>query len=158
MTATPRNVIGVDPGSLTGIVLWDNQEFKTVTELTGSPGIALMMLTDLVTGCIDAGFPPTLVIERFDISQDTLRKTREGIRDLINITGATWALAQRYELPHHEISRSSSKNFVSDDALRKRNLWPLGGHERDALRVALTFLATTANDDFIKFWAFWSQS
>lgn len=150
MTVTKHAyVIGFDPGSSTGVVTWDNVEYKLLTEFVGSPTATFTATESVLTSLVSAGIRPTLVAERFDLSAATLRKSREGIDDAINILGMLWCFAQHFDLPFVKVMRSSSKNFVKDEALKKHNIWPRSRHSRDALRVVLTYLASV-DQDFVK--------
>lgn len=147
-----RFVIGVDPGTTTGIVVWDNLDRSVIVQDALKPEEALSFLSHLVMSLARNGTPPVIVIERLDISMDTVRKSREGINDLIHVLGATWALALGYELGYFELGRSDTKNFVKDEALKRHSLWLKSRHARDALRVVFTWLAKTDHDFVRNFW------
>jgi hypothetical protein len=153
-TATrPKIVIGVDPGTNTGVVVWDNEKHCVLAHIVDKPQAVYAALISTTQSMIHQGVRPVLVIERLDLSQDTLRKTRAGIDDLIHILGATWALATFFNLEYHEVGRSDTKNFAHDEALQRRGLWLESRHTRDALRAVITWLASHDNE-FAKRWAF----
>lgn len=157
MTVTSRFVIGVDPGTTTGVVVWDRTTNSVVEETYGDPEFTLEFISELPRNILFNGEEhPILIAERFDLSADTLRKSREGIDDAIKVLGMCWAFSLLLRMEFHRIGRSNSKNFVSDEALKKRGLWLNSRHTRDALRVAVTWLAEN-DQDFAKWWAHGSR-
>jgi len=111
-----------------------------------------VVVQTLLEEMIHQGIRPTLVTERFDLSAATLRKSREGIDDAINVLGMLWCFSQAYDLPFFKIGRSNSKHFVKDEALKKHNLWLESRHTRDALRVVFTYLASVDQDFVRNYW------
>lgn len=145
-------VVGFDPGTTTGVVVWSRLTNKVVAQCATSPKDTLEATQALLQDMVYMGVRPVLVAERFDLSPDTLRKSREGIEDAINILGMIWCLAMRWDLELHRVGRSDSKNFVRDEALKKHDLWLNSRHTRDALRVVITWLASTDQDFVRNFW------
>lgn len=144
-------VIGVDPGTNTGLVVWDNVNRAVTLQHVDTPVNTLHAFSSLVQNIAWKGLRPTIVVERFDFSADTLRK-RDGVDDVVNILGMLWAFATVNEIPLHKVARADSKNFVKDEALKSRSLWLGSRHTRDALRVVFTWLAQTDHNFVKNFW------
>jgi hypothetical protein len=145
-------VIGFDPGTSTGIVVWSRLKNEVIVQHTASPTDVFPTTQALLRDMVFMNVAPILVAERFDFSMDTLRKSREGINDAINVLGMLWTFSQQFHLPFHKIGRSDSKHFVKDEALKKHNLWLESRHTRDALRSVLTYLASVDQDFVRNYW------
>jgi hypothetical protein len=145
-------VIGFDPGTSTGIIVWNRRKNEVVTQHTASPIDVFPTTQALLRDMVFMGMKPVLVAERFDLSMDTLRKSREGINDAINVLGMVWCFSQQWDLPFFRVGRSDSKNFVRDEALKKHDLWLNSRHTRDALRATLTWLASVDQNFVRNYW------
>lgn len=152
MTET-RFFIGVDPGTMTGLVVWDNTFYEVITEHEGDLKSTFDAIQTILADMTYIGVKPVLLAERFDISMDTLRKSRDGVNDALDMLGILKGFSLGAELQLHKIARSDAKNFANDDALKRHNLWLKSRHTRDAVRVVVTYLAQYDPDFVRNYWA-----
>lgn len=148
-------IIGVDPGTTTGIVVWDNTQRQIMDQFAGTPYDSLAYISSLLCAwVVDMKLRPIIVCERFDLSADTLRKnTGENLDDVIHVVGALWYVTQAYQVEYHKVARADSKNFAKDARLKHHGLWLGSRHTRDALRVVMTWLAQKDNSFAREYWA-----
>ncbi len=154
-TACEGTVIGVDPGTTTGVVIWDNLNRCVHQEFAGSPEDALLLVSTYTAHVVlEHSEEVTLVAERFDLSADTLRKnTGTNIDDVINVLGSLWYVSRAFSVKLHKIGRSDSKHFAADHRLKHHGLWLGSRHTRDALRVVMTYLAKEDGSFAREYWA-----
>ncbi len=134
-----RNIIGVDPGPVPGIVVlsvWDNGEFDAHA-IQCSHTIASTLVDGLVR---NAGEEACLIaVERFVVGRGSMRSRKDGVitRDLVgqlqrvsNVLGTTYT----------ERTAAAIKPWASEERLALAGLLePTKGmrHARDAARHAL---------------------
>jgi len=143
-SARGARIIGIDPGTTTGIVLLDvtQQQIKIIDALQPSSGRACRWLAEEFRDsrvAIDA-----VAIERFTISARTIRGTRSGALEALYTIGAIRYLCDQAAVPLAMQAVSTAKNAFNDDRLRRLGLARKthGPHERDALRHALLYAST----------------
>lgn len=143
MAGTPI-IVGVDPGGTTGISLWD-----------GGPALGwfgqypAIDAVDRIWNLIEQhkfGRGVHIACERFDITVQTARKTRQY--DALYVTGALLynvEITNRYSDPINKFihyARSDAKTFAFDDRLKQIGWWSRGQtHINDATRQVLMHLA-----------------
>lgn len=146
-------IMGVDPGGTTGIVIidvpWDESRYAPSPDThvmdaqieaawgDGSNSIGCQMF-DLIV----EQDPDLLVVEKFIITQQTVRFTRQP--DALWIIGGVRFIADIHSIPVH-MQPSSLAKTTWDTARLKESGWSKvvkQKHARDALRHALTACAT----------------
>lgn len=150
--ATVR-LMGVDPGGTTGIAIidvpWDNDRFSpppdvhlASLQIESSWGTGPQSVGWQMRDLIENYAPELIVVEKFVITQRTLRNSRQP--DALWIIGGVRFLADILMLPVHMQASSLAKS-TWDNARLKELGWlktVKGDHARDALRHALTACAT----------------
>lgn len=129
--------VSVDPGKMTGIVVYD-----TVKNSLGS------WEYDWNALCEFAGRTPApnaIIVERFVIGAQTLRKTQAPWS--LEVTGVMRYLAHHAGATFTLSGAGDAKRFANDDLLRAYDVRPRGGHARDAMRHLLLFLAVKEGMD-----------
>lgn len=154
---TKQIIIGVDPGTTTGVAAYSvNQQKFIMTLELDDPVSAVRGIGGLISLFEENNFTIKLVSERVDLLPEELRgKTQDGIRDALRVANALWFIGMVYDgkIEHTEVLRASSKHFVSDAQLRRHDWYDGSRHIRDAMRVVITHLAQENNQDFLKVWA-----
>ncbi len=146
-------IMGVDPGGTTGIaiidVVWDENRYEPTPDThheslqieaswgTGKDSIGAKMF-DL----INDKDPDLIVVEKFIITQNTVRYTRQP--DALWTIGGVLFLADILSIPHHMQSASLVKTTWDHTRLKEAGWTKVvkGTHARDALRHALTACVT----------------
>lgn len=146
-------VLGIDPGATTGIAIidvpWDESRFEPTPDAhvadlqieaawgRGEDSVGQKMLN-----LIDEHDPDLLVVEKFIITQRTVRYTRQP--DALWVIGGVRFLADILNIPVHMQPASLAK--TTWDATRLKDTgWAKvvkQKHARDALRHALTACVT----------------
>lgn len=134
-------VIGVDPGSTTGLVaIRPEADHIEVVRHGHSSGPAACRWLEAYTHD-----EPNLhvAIEAFVIAHRTVTGTRAGALEALYTIGAMRHICANAEVPLSLQAASSAKKAVSDAYLRSLGLTDtVGPHERDALRHALLYART----------------
>lgn len=146
-------IMGVDPGGTTGIavidVSWDeNRHVPTPDthildlQLEASWGTGEISIGQQMYDLIEDQNPDLIVVEKFIITHETVRYTRQP--DALWIIGGVRFIADIFQIPVHMQPASLAK--TTWDATRlKESGWAKvvkQKHARDALRHALTACAT----------------
>jgi hypothetical protein len=146
-------ILGVDPGGTTGIAIidvpWDNDRFEPPpsthlfdTQIPAVWGDGANSVGWQIRDLIEDYAPELIAIEKFIITQNTVRFTRQP--DAMWIIGGTRFLADTLSIPVHMQSASLAK--TTWDATRLKDTgWAKvvkKTHARDGLRHALTSLVT----------------
>lgn len=136
-------ILALDPGGTTGTVMvdWDGSLPPTPesVKVIESDQVAFNLMPDWIVTALDLG-PDLVVVERFFISERTIRGTRQ-MEPLYVIGGVLFECARR-GLPVRLQAASSAKMAYPNERLEG---WPVKGrHARDALRHAL--VATHAKE------------
>lgn len=130
-------MIGVDPGDTVGIA-----HYRRDTEMIVALQLPEHRAVAYLWGLIDTTPDLVLAVERYDIGQETITKTRQY--SAIKVTGAIEYRCYGVGAGFHLYGRSDCKNFGTD---RKLNTMGVVSkklvHGRDAARVLLTHLAAT---------------
>jgi hypothetical protein len=135
-------VIAVDPGTTTGIAVYDGRLCVVEEQKQFNDVLAVSYVWD-------AGDDLEVACERYDITPSTSRMTRN--MDPIHVTGAMRYHCTMRGIPFRLYGRSDAKNFARDQKLRDLDLWRPGMiHAMDATRVLLLHLATTDPDSYLR--------
>jgi hypothetical protein len=138
-------VIGVDPGKMTGVVLWTPtgmiaDEFEQVDVEPYLEGM-LKSLDRLDTDCF-------IGVQRFAILPGTHKKTRQAAAS--EVVGTVRDLGRKYGVTVDVQSASTAARF-DNDTLRRAGLFtPKCGHANDAARHVLVTLLTFRPDEVAK--------
>lgn len=137
-------ILGVDPGTTTGLAFF-NEGTRDIHMWAQQPAVTAV---ETVWESVGRGEISQLVCERYDITQDTLRVTRNA--DPYHVEGALKIHCAIHEVPFFQVSRADAKRFATDE-----KLWTLGWfwkgqeHARDATRQLVTHLART-DPEFVR--------
>lgn len=147
-------LLGVDPGTTTGLVVYSIEKRMFCTTLeTETPELAVDSIMSLLQLFTNNGYDVKFVSERVDLNPEELRgKTQAGIRDALRVADSLWLLSNTYDVEHVEIGRADSKNFVADTQLIHHDWYHSSRHVRDAMRVVITYLAKY-DRNFLRAWA-----
>jgi hypothetical protein len=138
----PDIVLAVDPGGTTGWAVWGS---GAIEQQGQSDYDAFCTLVDgLFARCIDEGRPTHIIVEAYDITGETLRKSRQY--EALYLIGVLKYIAHR-EGVELIISQRSNKAFSTDDRLDAAHWLSRPKHElrhqNDAKRHLLTWLVRT---------------
>ena len=127
-------VIAVDPGLTTGwAALYPDGEFRSGE--TKGPYEFLRTVHRLVS---DGAFSWQLVVERYTITPETIKKSRQT--DALEIIGALKYFARHYNAGWAMQMPSEAKAFATDAKLRRVGWYQQGlGHANDASRHLLCY-------------------
>jgi hypothetical protein len=137
------NVLAVDPGLATGIAVWMDGHFETMT-LTGG----LVGAMGFLDGTIRAPAWDAVAVETFTIGQQDRAMTKEGQSETIEIIGAVkWAVHSANERRRSPLdlamqAPADARNFSTNDKLRVAGFETPSNpdHERSAARHLLLYL------------------
>ncbi len=135
--------IAIDPGKVTGIAAREEGvEFSSSEIPTRAQVYAWLSSLPPVS------VPTTFIIERYDITGQTHKLSAQ--KDALYLIGATEMTAQRIGARFY-LSPRSAKAFATDAKLRHLGWYKpsKGGHQNDAARHLLTFLAQEVRDPAI---------
>lgn len=130
-------IIGVDPGTTTGLALY--YDFERVTLLEG-PWYDVPRLVSAYLDVEHGDVVTAVVCERYDITSGTVRKARDP--DPYHVEGWCRLECARRGIFFMQESRADAKNFATDRKLQACG-WRLSKlpHANDALRQVVTHLA-----------------
>lgn len=133
-------ILAFDPGNTTGIayIEWDGTTTKP--DLIDFAEVDADDMPCWVYGCLKDNEVDLIVVERFTISMETIRKSRQPAA-LDNIGGIKW-LAKLFKIPVRLQGRSDAKTAYTDKRIAEYGI--KSRHARDALRHAL--LATHSRE------------
>lgn len=133
----PTHVLAIDPGKATGFAAWNDRhpsEFDFVGEASQFDvcRVAEDWMTTL-TGTVHK-FRPLLVIEKFTITPETAKKSRQY--EALEITGSLRYMAHDLGVPLEIQTPAQAKRFAPNKRLRQMGLYhgTKGGHANDAAR------------------------
>jgi len=134
-------IIGIDPGQTTGIVTIDVGDGDIT--VVGRQHIGSLQVGNLLWAELTAA-PASVAMERFNISQRTLRDTRGGSLEALYTIGVVRYVCANAKAPCVLQEPATAKHALNDDVLRSLGFWDAvaGPHERDALRHALLYART----------------
>jgi hypothetical protein len=138
----PDVVLAVDPGLMTGWVLWEDGK---IIEQGQNDFDSFCLLVDAMFVPLTLVDKPTeIVVERYDVTAETLRKSRQY--EALYLIGVLRYIALREDIIFYP-SQRSNKAFATDDRLRAAG-WlsrpkTERRHENDAKRHLLTRLIKT---------------
>lgn len=130
-------IIGVDPGTTTGLVIWWhwNRKFQVQCD-------PVTAANHVVEALVAWPSCDAVVCERYDITPGTARKSPNP--DPYHLEGWLRLECGRRRLPFFRYGRSDAKNFVTDEKLKRLNLYETGSrHVHDAWRQVVFHLAET---------------
>ena len=129
-------VAAVDPGLLTGVCMVEFDPDEGCTLLQS----AELKYEDLLPwALINLGMADTVVVERFTINQRTIKNTQAPWSLMgIGVITSVMMLSDRDVVLQNP---SDAMNLVSNDMLRRLELWHRGGegHANDSLRHAVLY-------------------
>ena len=125
-------IIGVDPGGLTGLVLYRGPGTRIYHAQLPFEEAVQWLATEVPAADLVA-------VERFTIAGRTLSGTRAGANDATQMIGACRALCVLHGVKFTLQSPADAKNAFNDRVLKDISVYSdvTGGHARDALRHAL---------------------
>lgn len=136
-------VVAIDPGGNTGLAwMIDGTDFGSYVQNGGRFGFV-----DAFCNSIEKFATPTQVVcEDFIITSATARKTAQP--DPYRIIGWLELWCYRHGIPFHLQTPAQAKGFGTDDKLKHLGWYRTGngGHDVDAARHLLTYLAVHAKD------------
>lgn len=136
---TMRNlIVAVDPGGTTGFsfVEYDDETMELVSEPQGGQFEPQEFYEWLAPLTVSWGFLLHLVVERFTISNRTLKVSRAGSYDALEVIGVCRYLSKRDCGRDLEMSQPATvMNLFPDKWLKERGWYiPGKGHANDSLR------------------------
>jgi hypothetical protein len=150
---TIMRIMGVDPGGTTGIAIidveWDENRYEPPptthlfnTQIVSSWGTGPESVGWQMRDLIENYAPELIVVEKFIITQQTVRFTRQP--DALWIIGGTRFIADTLEIPVHMQPSSLAKTTWDSKRLQSSGWAKVvkQKHARDALRHALTSCTT----------------
>ncbi len=128
-------IVGVDPGSTTGWAFCNPDPEKDIFVAGERPAMDAPLMFEHSLH----QYPQVLIAcERFTISMNTLKKTRAGSQDALDVIGAVRYLAAKYGWKFERQDASAVKQLATDKRLRDLGMWTPGhGHANDAARHVL---------------------
>ena len=135
----PPVFIAIDPGHTSGWALFDTADGTFASgEVEGR-----RLLYRFIEGIIEDGRPAHLVVEQFDIGEETTENTRQ--LDAVFILGALEYVAAKLGLGFTVQQRAAAKTFSHDAKLKALGWWFRGGegHANDAARHLLAWMVDT---------------
>jgi hypothetical protein len=127
-------ILAVDPGGTTGWMVWaDNYGSRPiVTDWgEGDPESVYLLLNDLHDYHLDV-----IVCERYDVTVNTLKKTRQY--DALELIGVLRHEAWRRGIPF--VLQAQNPKFSTNARLKACGLYVKGDHGRSAARQLLLYL------------------
>lgn len=133
------NIFGVDPGKVTGLSIHRPQFKHFVDECPAT--VAVQLTWDLLEDISDVGDQAVVVCERYDVTADTLRKTREY--DALYVTGSLLYKCDQLGFQFVQYGRADAKNFSTDKKVKAMGMWLTGGagHGNDGSRQVILYMA-----------------
>jgi hypothetical protein len=126
-------ILAIDPGGTTGWVY----HAAGMIQMYGQHDDWCEFCTHM-ENMLDNGHVDQIVIETYQITMETVKKTRQY--EPLMIIGVTLWLAQKYDVGV-KVQARSIKTFATDGKLRNLGWWFEGQqHARDAARHLLAFL------------------
>ena len=134
-------VVAIDPGVATGIVVWstDLREAVETYELN-----QFNTCQTLENWLYEDAAPTSVVIERYNISIETVKKTRQTAS--LEIIGVARYFAECWGYPFVMQNASNAKRFMTDAKLRALGWWDRSDHIRDAYRHLGLYMAEQLHD------------
>lgn len=140
---TTTAVLAVDPGGTTG---WARYSPATLQLVRGqeSPEEFLRWSEHSVEEWTAAGLDVVIVAEKYTITPDTLRKTRQY--DALYTIGALAHFARKFECEFVLQTPAEAKGFTSNARLAELEIYSKGeDHANDALRHLILWLAKSGH-------------
>ena len=130
-------IIAVDPGKVTGIACWFDEQMTSWQEPT-------WYAVDRIWNALEGnGLGPVdvVVCESYTITESTLRKTREPY-SLESIGALRW-MSNRHSVEFLLQAPADAMGFMTDDKLRMMGWYrsSIGGHANDAARHLGLYIA-----------------
>lgn len=122
-------IVAVDPGSMTGIVMWEGSHYPKFLQISHTEAADLFLRMDWESADVD-----TVVIERFIITSSTTKKSREGMHHALNLIGLITHLA-RHNGVRIVLQTPAEGKRITKTHLEEKALWAPGmQHSQDAAR------------------------
>ena len=120
-------VLGIDPGPDPGLVALrlSHQRVRSIEVLSWFQLLLAMPDAQLVS------------LERFVVAPVTVRRTRAGTNETLDMIGEVKALAYQHGVQLLGLPAGTVKPWATDERLKSWGIWVKGGHHRDAARHAL---------------------
>lgn len=144
-------VIGVDPGKITGIAIWQSPQ-----ELEKTIGMRAWTVTEVgntqvlptIRWLLRGRKPTAIACERF--VQGTGRRAMSFQGDALHISGEVSGLAQELGCPFVRQLAGPAKKIAQDDVLRRLGCYTVSndGHANDGCRQVIRYLADHHPDVF----------
>lgn len=132
-----KRLIAIDPGGTTGWVEYDLDKKEVIRseEIPDWYDVCFRL-----HGFLGGDDDVTVVIEKFTISAQTIKKSRQA--EPIDIIGAVKYLCKAYEAKLYFQTPAEAKSFVDNERLKVAGFWHKGGagHALDAYRHLLLWL------------------
>lgn len=124
-------VLAVDPGGTTGWMLWGGDPGHLDDWGECSPTDFFQLLNCIACGWLDA-----IVCERYTVTANTLKKSRQT--DALELIGVLKYEAWQRDIPF--VLQQQNPRFCTDNRLRLCGLYVPGDHGRSAARQLLLYL------------------
>lgn len=122
-----RRVVGIDPGPRPGLVLLTIKGRR----IEHAGAFKLAALDDVLSAADLVG------LERFIIGQGTVRRTRAGTNETLDMIGRVKTICANAGVPLLSYAAGFVKPWATDDRLAAWGIDVRGDHHRDAARHAL---------------------
>lgn len=131
------NVLSVDPGGTTGMAYWSDG----AVSLYELPFMEALDLAWIIIASPEYG-TDLVVCESFTITQNTVRKSRDGKMSIESIGALRWQCRKK-RVPFETQMPADATAFSTDEKLKLLGWWdmPHKDHGRSALRHLLLCLA-----------------
>lgn len=135
---TTRLIIGVDPGKMTGLAWLIDDTFKSTDLAVLNACTVMDMLLREYEGC-----PIIIAVERYSITQQTSRLTRQY--DALEVIGVCRWFAHSHDAQFLLQSAAAAQRCGNRDVLRALGWWKPGGDHlnKAAAQVALAYQTTS---------------
>lgn len=131
----PRQIIGIDPGKMTGVAVYDVDARVFVAQWQGDVETFADWARDYLSQS-DPGY--SIAMERFVITQGTVRKSRGQENWSIELIGLTRHLARWHGHSFNLQDAGVAKKMCANDRLREAGWYVRGrDHANDATRHAI---------------------
>jgi hypothetical protein len=135
-------IVAVDPGKITGLATWANNELVSWQEPT-------WYAVDRIWNTLEHLEVSVIVCESYTITASTLRKTRGENWSLESIGAIRW-MSNRHGVEFVLQAPADAMRFMTDDKLRMLGWYraSIGGHANDAARHLGLYIANEDPPEF----------
>ena len=137
-------ILGLDPGEVTGVAVFDMPEGQIRPRLDLSKYVLLASQCAFhfdFKALIDEYKPDVIVFEQFRLYPHKASVLAGSSLEPVQVIGILKYIAHEYSIPMFCTSAANAKKCYTDSKLKEHNLWVTGKqHTRDAIRHVLYYV------------------